>query len=142
MTESQFKQWFEGFTEANDGKVPTAKQWTKIKERISQITGTPIIEKHFYDRYWWPHQPYWSYLSVGSLGSGTCLAGSQAGVTLQSNADNAMSLSNSVVGQMLTEGVNAARANFNCADAITYTPEFDAAAALYALGRADFEELA
>ncbi len=36
MTPIEFKAWFEGFTEAMD-KLPTAKQWARIKERVSEI---------------------------------------------------------------------------------------------------------
>lgn len=53
MTPQEFKSWFEGFTEALT-TVPTKAQWTRIKERVAEIDGKPVTERHFIDRYW-PH---------------------------------------------------------------------------------------
>lgn len=57
MTLSEFKAWFEGFTEDMDG-APSKKQFERIKEKVAQITGTPITQtviREYYDRYrpWW-----------------------------------------------------------------------------------------
>lgn len=38
MTLSEFKAWFEGFTEGMDA-TPTEKQWERIKARIGEING-------------------------------------------------------------------------------------------------------
>ena len=36
MTLSEFKAWFEGFTESME-KAPTPNQWERIKERVAKI---------------------------------------------------------------------------------------------------------
>ncbi len=54
MTPQEFKAWFDGFTEAFGEKLPTQKQWKRIKERVSEIDGNAITERVFIDRYWWP----------------------------------------------------------------------------------------
>lgn len=58
MNLSEFKAWFEGFTEAMD-KPPTAKQWKRIKERVDEITSDPTPWPIFVDRYVYPNRPYW-----------------------------------------------------------------------------------
>ena len=45
MTSSEFKAWFEGFSEGIRG-VPTKKQWERIAQRVGEITPTPSP--------WWP----------------------------------------------------------------------------------------
>lgn len=79
MTLSEFKAWFEGFTDGMDGPPPE-KQWKKIKARVAEITGEPITAPIFIDRYWprlsrpwWDWQPYWGYsaTSGGLSASGT-----------------------------------------------------------------------
>jgi len=40
MTPSEFKAWFDGFTEALEG-VPSEKQWERIKARVAEIDGKP-----------------------------------------------------------------------------------------------------
>jgi hypothetical protein len=70
MTLSEFKAWFEGFTEDMAGP-PSAKQWKKIQARVSEITGEPLTQHHFYHRYWNPY--FWSSFGlsqgVGALNS-------------------------------------------------------------------------
>lgn len=74
MTLSEFKAWFEGYTEGLDG-APNEKQFERIKAKVAEITGTPITQTVFVDRYrdLWPryretwHYPTVSY-SVGSVG--------------------------------------------------------------------------
>jgi hypothetical protein len=61
MTLSEFKAWFEGFTESIEGKsAPTQKQWAKIKEKVAQIDGAPVTQTIYLDRWGRPH--YWDYL--------------------------------------------------------------------------------
>ena len=43
MTLSEFKAWFEGYTEGLDG-APTEKQFKRIKAKVAEITGTPITQ--------------------------------------------------------------------------------------------------
>ncbi len=130
MTESEFKQWFAGFTEGIDGKTPTAKQWAKIKERVDQITGTPVVERHFYDRYWQPYYlgPYWQHLpQTMLLGHSTCEAG-----------DNNLAYSSTAMAGYIAE----ATANVvDTPDAVSYQPAFNSAEAMLALGRADAKSL-
>lgn len=133
MTESEFKQWFTGFVEGIEGKTPSAKQWAKIQERVSEITGTPIVQNVFYERYWWPYYngPYYSVCGQNSmLLSGTARS--------EEGAHNAMSLASSGAGQMLAEAKSAAE-NMSAwgGDVLSYEPIFDANDAMYALGRAD-----
>lgn len=56
MTLSEFKAWFEGFTEGIEG-APTAKQFVKIKAKVADIDGAPVTYPIFVDRYW--HRPEW-----------------------------------------------------------------------------------
>lgn len=50
MTLSEFKAWFEAFTESMDGP-PSHKQWERIQARVKEISGSPITERVFIDRY-------------------------------------------------------------------------------------------
>jgi hypothetical protein len=63
MTPSEFKAWFDGFTEALDG-VPSKDQWSRIKARVAEIDGRPVTERVYVDRYgprrYYDLQPYWS----------------------------------------------------------------------------------
>jgi hypothetical protein len=51
MTPTEFKAWFEGFTEAMAAD-PTPAQWAKVKERVAQIDGKPVTERIYLDHYW------------------------------------------------------------------------------------------
>lgn len=42
MTVSEFKAWFEGFTEAMDGP-PDAKQWARIQSKVKEIADKPSV---------------------------------------------------------------------------------------------------
>lgn len=79
MTLSEFKAWFEGFTEDMDG-APTDKQFKKIRAKVKEITGTPmapVVIREYVERY----RPYWSapsipyYVSNGSGISGGMVVG-------------------------------------------------------------------
>ena len=75
MTLSEFKAWFEGYTEGLEG-APTKAQFDRIKEKVKEISGTPTSYPIFVDRYrQWvqPNQwgsPYVNY-SVGAVGQVT-----------------------------------------------------------------------
>lgn len=56
MTQEEFKAWFDGFCEGVD-KLPTEKQWERIKERVKEINGTQITRRVFIDYY----DPYNQY---------------------------------------------------------------------------------
>ena len=57
MTPSEFKAWFDGFTEALAG-VPSEAQWARIKARVAEIDGRPVTEHVYIHRY----APYWNML--------------------------------------------------------------------------------
>ncbi|WP_407529416.1 hypothetical protein [Methylobacterium oryzisoli] len=118
MTPSEFKAWFEGFTESMDGP-PSLKQWERIQARVKQITGQPTTQTVFVDRYW-PSVlgPRWhgTYAVPCAAGPG------QNGVTLSAGSCDGK------VG--------------NVAFASTALPaSFDSHSAMAALGRADAEDL-
>ncbi len=59
MTLSEFKAWFEGFSEGID-KAPTEAQFAKIKAKVALIDGSPITYPVFIERYRpWPTYPVW-----------------------------------------------------------------------------------
>lgn len=51
MNLSEFKAWFEGFTENLDG-APGQKAWVKIQAKVKTITADPTPWPVFVDRYW------------------------------------------------------------------------------------------
>ena len=74
MTLSEFKAWFEGFTEDMDG-APSEKQFGRIKAKVEEIDDEPIEKNTFIYRYgnifpqpFWD-RPYVSY-SVGAVQTG------------------------------------------------------------------------
>ncbi len=85
MTLSEFKAWFEGFTEGMAG-APDEDQWKRIKARVAEIDGTVTTYPIFVDRYvepyrrYWPSVPYWSAgAPVHSMGAGYSAVSSTAG---------------------------------------------------------------
>ncbi len=106
----EFKAWFDGFTEAFDGKVPSKPQWIRIRERVAEIDGRAITERVFVDR-WWPyvhhHYPYWNTTGC-SVGGSTGLQNAQSSLLAQ-----------------------------NCSHLNVENKSFDAPTAMYALGKAD-----
>jgi hypothetical protein len=77
MTPSEFKAWFDGFTEAFSG-VPTKAQWTRIKERVGEIDGKPVtIDRWYVAPYIYNTQPILTYpitYCVSGMGIGTSSA--------------------------------------------------------------------
>ena len=55
---SEFKAWFEGFTEEMKG-TPTAAQWKKICQRVAEITNDYTPAPIIIDRYIKPYRPYY-----------------------------------------------------------------------------------
>jgi hypothetical protein len=82
MTLSEFKAWFEGFTECMEG-APDESQWQRIQARVKEISGNPVSYPVFVDRYvepfrrYWPNVPYWnssqSYMTAGLVDHGNGL---------------------------------------------------------------------
>jgi len=96
MTPSEFKAWFDGFTEAFSG-CPTKAQWTRIKARVAEIDGKPVTHTIYMDRYWPPlitgnTAPVrtWTTTYCGAAGGG--IATSSAGnlTALEFNSSQAM----------------------------------------------------
>jgi len=56
MTITEFKSWFDGYTEDME-KAPTLKQWKRIKEMVRRIDGNPTTYPIFIREYW-PYAPY------------------------------------------------------------------------------------
>jgi hypothetical protein len=137
MTEPEFKQWFAGFVEGIEGKTPNAKQWAKIQERVSEITGTPVVEKYFYDRYW---RPYYSDRTwYGVHGTGVALLNESTAKGADASYRNPLSYSESGAAEWMGTAKDISEGMGVTADAVSYEPAFDSAAAMYALGRADAE---
>jgi hypothetical protein len=88
MTPSEFKAWFDGFTEAFNG-CPTKAQWSRIKERVAEINGKPITERVYVDRYWPPYYQKYPYWGVGHAICGT---------VAQNISNNMAGISQSAVG--------------------------------------------
>lgn len=82
MNLSEFKAWFEGFTENMDGE-PNAKQWKRIKKRVSEIVSDPTPWPIFWERYrpWLPGVLYNGATTIGTFSSSS---------TKQVSANNAL----------------------------------------------------
>jgi hypothetical protein len=62
MTPNEFKAWFDGFTEAFEGRIPTKAQWGRIKDRVAEIDGMPVTHTVYMDRYaYWVNTPSFKY---------------------------------------------------------------------------------
>lgn len=61
---SEFKAWFEGFTEDMDGR-PNEKQWAKIQKRVKEITADYTPAPVFIEKYVRPYYPYYPHWSSG-----------------------------------------------------------------------------
>lgn len=58
MTPSEFKAWFEGYTEGMMGP-PTARQWERVKARVREIDGAATPYPVFLDKYVMPYREHW-----------------------------------------------------------------------------------
>lgn len=66
VTLSEFKAWFEGFTESMDA-APSKKQWERIKARVAEINGVAVTREVIYRDHYWPYvNPYPPRYFVGS----------------------------------------------------------------------------
>lgn len=71
MNLSEFKAWFEGFSEGIDD-VPSKKQWKRINEKIESITSDPTPWPVFVERYIYPRRERWNYWPTHyAVGGGT-----------------------------------------------------------------------
>ena len=122
MNLSEFKAWFEGFSEGFSG-VPSKKQWERIQAKIEEIKDAPATTYPvFVDRWVWPYRHYWGpYYSAGSLGS--------IGASMQCNNDLSGQLGG---GAALSVSANLAQSEAS---------SFNAAEAFHDLGRAEFTSM-
>ena len=70
---SEFKAWFQGFTEEMKG-LPTKEQWSKIKKHVSEISADYTPATVFVDRYVYPYRRYWDHLPYWCAGNTTLSA--------------------------------------------------------------------
>lgn len=91
MTPNEFKAWFDGFTEAFEGRIPTKAQWGRIKDRVAEIDGKPVTERIYVDRYWptyvRPSYPITTWTTCGGVGTSTGAVASTT-YSLPLNASN------------------------------------------------------
>jgi hypothetical protein len=127
MTLSEFKAWFEGYTESLEG-APTEKQFKRIKAKVAEITGAPITQTVWVDRY----HHYWNPIVGSPMSWGGVIGnvGYSAGsATLENGVGTATFGQFSVVGAAPeTERYRAGQ---------DQTVEWDSHAAMYAVGKAD-----
>jgi len=102
MTINEFKAWFEGYTE-NITKLPTQKQWARIKERVDEIDAKEgkwekIIYRDHY-RPWWPEWYTYSYTS-----NDINFVSESTNFTLDSNNDDKSLTSNMAYAVGVAEG--------------------------------------
>lgn len=93
MKASEFKAWFEGFSEGI-GKLPNAKQWSLIRERAESIESESQLTV-WGGGYLQPWYPTWypNTLSTFTYTNGDCASyafnGDEiTGITLESTAFN------------------------------------------------------
>ena len=113
MTLSEFKAWFEGFTDGMDGP-PGERQWAKIKERVSEITGNPVTHLYYHDHYW---RPYWSGVMPFGYGS-----------TSSNRIQGALSVATSAYSASNNLGGESPRQEWNSHAAMTALGQADAKA--------------
>lgn len=82
---SEFKAWFEGFTEDMNGP-PNKDQWARIRKRVKEITADYTPTPIFIDRYVTPYHRYWYGEPVFS--STTWSSGASSGTALSSSNEN------------------------------------------------------
>jgi hypothetical protein len=88
MTLSEFKAWFEGYTEGLEG-APTKAQFERIKERVKEINGAPITNTVYVDRWISPYRQYWqTYDSAYPVGGWAQSGNIQASTTALSQGYN------------------------------------------------------
>lgn len=118
MTLSEFKAWFEGFTEVMDGP-PSHKQWERIQARVREISGAPVTYPVFVDRYLPVVRPNWQnvmLLNATACEGNTGKVAFSAPLTTAGNRESALPCGSNWM-------------------------DFDSHSAMLALGKADAAEL-
>lgn len=137
MNLSEFKAWFEGFSE-NLGAAPTEAQWSRIREKIGAIKPDPTPPKVFVDRYWPRHLPYWDRPWWGCAEYSANDARRRQDLAAQWRADNPYKDSDAVRQSFLASGPVGRLQNGGDSGSAT----IDMTAAFRDLGRTEAEEMA
>ena len=116
MTLSEFKAWFDGYTEGMDS-TPNAKQWDRIKGRVKEIDNTVTTYPVYVDR-WRPYYREWTPY-YGAIGLSTTGVSLSAGTSTTSTVAGALG----ATSDTFTVAYNEA--------------SFDPLAAMNGIGRAD-----
>lgn len=120
MNLSEFKAWFDGFTENLDGP-PTTKQWKRVQDKVAEIKEMPATTYHTFIRdhyYPWWHQHHHHYHSTPNMPyfTTTCVGLAQS--------NGAMNLNNDITYQSSQNHV-----------------DFDSSRAFTDLGRAEYQTM-
>lgn len=122
MNMSEFKAWFEGFSEVIT-VAPNPQQWARIKQRLAQVDGVPTTYPVYLREYGYPvGREWWVYPSL----SPTVTCGSTGSFVTSGYVQNAEAMAD----------------NYNppgFATSATLTVPFDALAAFNFAGRAEFD---
>jgi hypothetical protein len=119
MNLSEFKAWFEGFTEDMEER-PSAKQWARVKEKISQIKDAPPVTQHvFHDYYYRP----WRRWYEGPIWQGNIA---------YSTGMKSLAMAQSHAQQIVADQIEQHGASVMCA-----AESFDSGTAFRELGRAE-----
>lgn len=113
MTLSEFKAWFEGYTEGLEA-APTKAQFDRIKEKVKLIDGAPVTYPVYVDRYWPQPSPWY----------GTHPWRTYTTYSANNGATSGLGQATSNVQLVTTVQNDAAKS-------------FDSHAAMYALGKAE-----
>lgn len=141
MNLSEFKAWFEGFTESMD-RPPGEKAWKRIQDRIKSIKSDEPTARHVFHEYyerpwrrWYGYGPHWG--DVVGIGASAVQMGLNGGQTALQVGDVASSMA-------IGSSQNAASGVYPHPDSISTVVDerFDAAAAFNKLGRAEALSLA
>lgn len=110
MNLSEFKAWFEGFTESMDGP-PGEKAWKRITDRIKSIKSDEPTTKHvfreYYERPW--HRWYDRVSCSGAMPSG----GLQGGTMNFSHASQLLACNSSAPSRSVDAETFDPRTAFN-----------------------------
>lgn len=99
MNLSEFKAWFEGFTESMEG-TPSAKAWKRIQDRVKSIKSDEPTPRHVFHEYyerpwrrWYDYGPHWGSFGAAYQSQGIGVAGIQSALANQPGNNVQCSLS-------------------------------------------------
>ena len=131
MNLSEFKAWFEGFTESLT-TTPNAAQWKRIQEKIGKIEDAPPTTRAVFVDHWYPPWRRW-YGEPVWLGSSSGIGIGHS--TLQQGQNTSGALYSSTTGRHDAQTMQTMAPLADGADA------FDSAAAFRTLGRAEMKSM-